>query len=164
MAADFSTLPAPLASFDLTFDQTFQGIIPSSTAPDTDECHPEGAYLTWLAPSGWAYHYFEGYYDTGRNVTSRGSFTQGGLTRDSQKESAPQVIIRTAGLDSVAADRVATIYETIRAFLFAINQDGQFVRIPVSVPTGQYAIRSTSQATSDLTVTINLPARRSLRA
>lgn len=164
MAADFNSLPTPFGSFDLAFDETFQGLIPATEAPEGEECVPDGAYLTWLAPNGWTYHYFEGYYDTSVVVSSRGTFVQGGLSRHTQKESANQVVVRTANLPVQEADRVSTIFDSIAVFLFSPAESGGFASTPVTVDPGTYPVRSTSVAVHSITVSLQLPARRSARA
>ena len=164
MAADFNSLPTPYGSFDLAFDATFQGFIPNTEAPESSECIPEGAYLTWLTPTGWAYHYFEGYYDTSVLVSSRGTFVQGGLGRHTQKESANQITVRTANLPIQEADRVSTIFDSIAVFLFRPAESGGFIPTLVTVDPGTYPVRSTSVAVHSISVSFVLPARRSARA
>ena len=152
---------SPQTSFDLTFDSTFHGVLLSPVNPVVDGCRAPGAYLTWHSPTGWPHWLFEGPIITSKLVTARGSAQQGGSLRYSQKESFLQLTIRTAGLTPEQIEAVATIYESEDVYLLVPDAADAFHAVPVSIDPGQFELHNSRFLVSDLSVTINLPARRS---
>lgn len=154
-----------MSTFDITFDQTFRELlVEGGDSPVQTGCRREGVYLTWLTlQGGWQYWLFEGSVIRGQSSSSRGQYMQGGLSLDTQKDTAPTMTLHTANLTESEADMVGTIRESISAFILQHNPDNSITRIRVKVPTGDAQLWDSQTYTNNFSINIILPSRRSQR-
>ncbi len=108
-----------MATFDSTFDYTFQDTSSTSTPQSANtfaDCRVEGYTLGWLTNCGWAYWLFEGRAVIGQEVAPVASFRQRGTTYDTQRLTQAKTLLRTGGLTRPEAQVVATLQSSVSVY------------------------------------------------
>ncbi|RIV19723.1 hypothetical protein DYU11_22605 [Fibrisoma montanum] len=153
-----------MATFDITFDLTFRGLLLTPSQPTVEGCRKPGIYLTWLAPTGWMYWLWEAEYEEQVAVSSLGTRRQAGLTLHNQKEAAELLRIRTVIYSRSEAKAVSTIYGSPGVYILAPDQANRFHAVRVEIEPGTFPVYSTASRVSRMETTLILPARRLQRA
>lgn len=150
-------------TFDLTFDQTFQGLAPAVGPVVAQGCRLPGTYMMWLCDFGWAYYLFRGNTDTDFDARSAGIITQGGLDLDTQRITRPILTIRAGGLTQADSDIIRTIAGSVHVYVLAPGADGKVVAARVRVEEGTFATWREDRARVGLAFKITFAAHNSQR-
>ncbi len=150
-------------TFDLTFDDTFGGLVFQSAPVASVGCRKPGVFLSWLSPFGPAYWLFEGFADRERQVTTLGTVKRGGLVSDVRKESN-QVITARAVLTEQESELVATIFESVAIYALVPTKDETLVQVPCRVEPVTAPEWKEAETRLYLDVKVIFPGRKSARA
>ena len=158
-------LPVPdlTTPFDLSFDNTFQYLLPTVNIAVPD-CKMPGVYLHWLSLRGWASYLFAGNSEDDFDVKSGGRFEQGGADRDTYKKGQRQLLIRAGGLTPVQSEVIKSLYLSPAVYALAPDKNGKLKAVLVRVEEGTFAVWRDANQRINIDCKIYFPKIKSQRA
>ena len=150
--------------FDLTFDFTFQSLIPVPANIIASDCRLPGVHLYWLSHRYWASFLFQGNSEWDIEAKSLGLMNKGGLNLDTQRQGTSTLIVRGGSLLKEHAQVVKTIFLSPAVFAIAPGPDNKLKACQVRVDEGSYPVDRDARARIDIEFKISFPTLTAQRA